>query len=293
MKKVSVIIPFYSHVDWLCEAIDSVLAQTYPIHEIILVDDGSKEDLTEIFAKYGDKIQYVRQENTGPATARNNGIRRATGDYIAFEDSDDVWLPTIVEKQVAFMNNSGVKWLHTGFYYWWPKTNKLRLVNVSRDYDDVYLQRHVSTKIATPSVMIDRSIYIEGDFYFPEGVRNGEDDLLYTRLSKHYKLGLVEEPLLKVRMRGSNSQNHAIERFQLRANNYKLWMSERQHLPFMVHFIYAFYRVYATIFGKESNKMKNFLAKCCWVIPYVLERIYVRYLFFNATKEEKYITRYK
>lgn len=89
MKTVSVIIPFHSHIDWLYEAIESVLAQSYPIHEIILVNDGSKENMTEFIAKYGDKIQYVYQENAGPAAARNNGIRHATGDYIAFEDSDD------------------------------------------------------------------------------------------------------------------------------------------------------------------------------------------------------------
>ena len=82
MRTVSVIIPFYSHIEWLYEAIESVLNQTYPIHEIILVNDGSKEDMTEFLAKYGDKITYVYQENAGPAAARNNGIRRATGDYI-------------------------------------------------------------------------------------------------------------------------------------------------------------------------------------------------------------------
>ena len=70
MKTVSVIIPFYSHIDWLYEAIESVLAQSYPIHEIILVNDGSKEDMTEFLKKYGDKIQYIYQENAGPATAR-------------------------------------------------------------------------------------------------------------------------------------------------------------------------------------------------------------------------------
>ena len=61
MKTVSVIIPFYSHIDWLYEAIESVLAQSYPIHEIILVNDGSKEDMTEFLKKYGDKIQYIYQ----------------------------------------------------------------------------------------------------------------------------------------------------------------------------------------------------------------------------------------
>ena len=268
MKTVSVIIPFYSHIDWLYEAIESVLAQSYPIHEIILVNDGSKEDMTEFLKKYGDKIQYIYQENAGPATARNNGIKRATGDYIAFEDSDDIWLPTKIEKQIAFMEETSAKWSHVGFYYWWPETGKQVLVDSSRDYDDIFLQRHISTKIATPAVILDRSIYEEGEFFFPDKIRNGEDDQLYTKLSKHYRIALVQEPLLKVRMRGTNSQNHTIERFHLRVQNYNNWKADGEQLTLMIHVIYGFYTFYTKLFGKKSNIVKDFFAKCCWTIPY-------------------------
>lgn len=291
MRTVSVIIPFYSHIEWLYEAVESVLAQTYPIHEIILVNDGSKEDMTEFLAKYGDKITYIYQENAGPAAARNNGIRRATGDFIAFEDSDDIWLPTIVEKQVKFMEETGAKWSHTGFYYWWPETDKLKLVNTSRDYGDIFLQRHITTQIATPSVIINREVYGEGDFFFPEGVRNGKDDQLYTKLAKNYKINLVEEPLLKVRMRGSNSQSHAIERFNLRVQNYKRWKDEGQQLTFMIHIIYGLYSIYAKLFGNKTSRVKELIAKCCWTIPFFLERLYVQYLYLHKNKEEMYIKR--
>ena len=292
MKTVSVIIPFYSHIDWLYEAIESVLAQSYPIHEIILVNDGSKEDMTEFLKKYGDKIQYIYQENAGPATARNNGIKRATGDYIAFEDSDDIWLPTKIEKQIAFMEETSAKWSHVGFYYWWPETGKQVLVDSSRDYDDIFLQRHISTKIATPAVILDRSIYEEGEFFFPDKIRNGEDDQLYTKLSKHYRIALVQEPLLKVRMRGTNSQNHTIERFHLRVQNYNNWKADGEQLTLMIHVIYGFYTFYTKLFGKKSNIVKDFFAKCCWTIPYALERAYVRYLFKHTSQDENFIRRY-
>lgn len=291
MKTVSVIIPFYSHLDWLYEAIESVLAQTYPIHEIILVNDGSKEDMTKFLAKYGDKIIYIYQKNAGSAAARNYGIRRATGDYIAFEDSDDIWFPTKLEKQVAFMESTGARWSHVGFNYWWPITGKTILVDSSRDYDDVYLQRHISTKIATPAVMLDRTIYREHDFYFPEETRNGEDDQLYTELSKYYPLALVQEPLVNVRMRGNNSQSHAIERFNLRVANYKKWKAEGEKLSAMIHVIYFFYGVYAKIFEKNSS-IKEKIAKWLWVVPYILERVYVRYLFKHVSKDSKYILKY-
>lgn len=289
MKTISVIIPFYSHIDWLYEAIDSVLAQSYPIHEIIIVNDGSKEDMSDFLNKYGDRIKYIYQENAGPAAARNNGIRHATGDYIAFEDSDDVWLPDKLEKQIPFMESIGAKWCHTGFFYWWPKTGQQKKVNVSRDFGDVYLQRHISTQIATPAVVIERSVFDDDRFFFPEGVRNGEDDQLYTKLAKRFPLGLVEQPLLKVRMRGTNSQSHAVERFNLRASNYKRWKNDKEALPFMVHFIYSFYRLYAVVFGKKTNRLKEFIGKCLWTIPYSLERLYVRYIFKHSQKDKRFI----
>lgn len=288
MKRVSVIIPFYSKKEWLYEAVDSVLAQTYPIYEIILVNDGSKEDISDFLAIYGEIITYIYQENAGPAAARNKAMRTATGDYIAFEDSDDVWLPTKIEKQVAFMEDTGAMWCHTGFLYWWPDTNKMRNVNTSRDYDDVLLQRMVSTKIATPALMINRKIFEIGDFEFPEGVRNGEDDQLYTKLARHFKLALVNEPLVKVRMRGTNSQTHAIERFNLRVSNYYLYKKENLPITPMIKVIYSFYRLYALIFGTKSTPIKDFLAKCVWIVPYGLERVYVRYIYKYSKKDEKY-----
>lgn len=292
-KTVSVIIPFYSHLDWLYEAIDSVLAQTYPIHEIILVNDGSNEDMAEFLAKYGDKITYIYQENAGPAAARNNGIRRATGDYIAFEDSDDVWLPTKLEKQVSFMEATETMWSHTGFYYWWPSSGRLKEVNTSRDYDDIREQRRITTQLATPSMMIDARVFKIDKLFFPENKRNGEDDQLYTELAKRYKISLVEEPLLKVRMREDNSNSHAIERFHLRVENYRKWIKAGDRLPFMVHFIYRHYLLYSKIFGLHSTRLKDKMAKLLWVIPYIWERLYIRYLYKHTEKSEKYIKRYQ
>lgn len=189
------------------------------------------------------------------------------------------------------MEETVARWSHVGFYYWWPETDKTVIVDSSRDYGDIFLQRHISTKIATPAVMLDRSIYQEGDYYFPEGTRNGEDDQLYTKLSKDYPIALVQEPLIKVRMRGTNSQTHAIERFHLRVENYNKWKKENHQLTAMIHIIYAFYSLYAKIFGKTSNKFKEFLAKCCWTVPYFIERLYVRYIFRNKEKDEQYIQR--
>src|SRR5690554_960556 len=110
---VSVIIPFYSRSDWLEEAVESVLNQTYDKIEIIVINDGSKENLNKFLKKYGKKIIYYTQENRGPGAARNQGMKIAKGKYLSFLDSDDLWLSNKTERQIFFMEKENVVWSHT------------------------------------------------------------------------------------------------------------------------------------------------------------------------------------
>lgn len=91
--RISVIIPTYNRARLLGEALESVLRQEEPAFEILVVDDGSTDETDELLRKHGDRVRVLRQENRGPAAARNLGIEQARGDYIAFLDSDDVWFP--------------------------------------------------------------------------------------------------------------------------------------------------------------------------------------------------------
>jgi glycosyltransferase involved in cell wall biosynthesis len=100
---VSVVIPTYNRAYILAASIDSVLAQTYAHHEIIVVDDGSRDDTRAVVEKYGSRVRYIHQENAGLATARNTGMAAARGEFIAFQDSDDIWLPHKLEMQTALM----------------------------------------------------------------------------------------------------------------------------------------------------------------------------------------------
>lgn len=287
MKKVSVIIPFYKGLDWLFEAVDSVLNQTYVNIEIIVINDGSSEDITPFLEKYGDRVLYHYQENQGAAVARNLGMSLASGDYIAFEDSDDIWLPTKLEKQISSMEDNGFDWSHTGWYNWWPTTGKLQLVDNSNDYDDMRKQLMVSCHIATPSVVVSRKTMEEHpEILFPVELRKGQDTAYYRKLSNYYQLALIQEPLVKVRMREDNSYKDILKRFELRAKDYK---ENKRILPLWMRINGKIYVLYHKLFGKKASDMKLTVAKCFLVIPYIMERIYVNWLVRTSKKNNRYL----
>lgn len=91
--RFSVIIPNYNNAGTLARAIESVLAQSHPAHEILVIDDGSTDGSRAVAESFGDKVRYIHQANAGVSTTRNNGARYATGDWLAFLDADDVYMP--------------------------------------------------------------------------------------------------------------------------------------------------------------------------------------------------------
>lgn len=113
-QPVSVIIPVYNSEKYLAEAIDSVLAQTYQDFELIIIDDGSSDHSREIATSY-PKVNYVYQENRGVAAARNRGVQLAKGDFLAFLDADDIWLPNKLAIQMrVFAKNPSLE-IVTGY----------------------------------------------------------------------------------------------------------------------------------------------------------------------------------
>lgn len=119
MKKVSVIIPVYNAEKYVADAVKSVLMQTYENLEILIIDDGSPDGSFEVCQSFDDsRIKIIRQENRGLSGARNTGIRHAVGDYLAFLDADDMWLPEKLEKHVQHLDNSstiGVSFSRSAF----------------------------------------------------------------------------------------------------------------------------------------------------------------------------------
>jgi glycosyltransferase involved in cell wall biosynthesis len=116
-RRVSVVVPTYNRAELIQEAIESVLRQTTPVHELIVVDDGSTDSTCELVRAYGDRAVLLRHDHRGAAAARNRGLARATGDWIAFLDSDDVWTPTKLEKQLQYLDrHPQCGFVHAGYY---------------------------------------------------------------------------------------------------------------------------------------------------------------------------------
>lgn len=219
-KKISVIIPFYNGVEWLCEAVQSVLRQTYKNFEIIVINDGSSENMDRFLNKFGDKTHYIVTNNKGPGPARNLGIEMAKGEYIAFLDSDDLWLPNKLEVQVLNMNNYNWIWSHTSYSLFNDEnTEFIKDVLVGDFKGDIFLKKFISSPIATPCVIIKKVFFDENpNIRFSESLRFGQDAYLWGCISEMYPLGALNDVLSKVRIRGSNAGIRARVQIQARAN---------------------------------------------------------------------------
>lgn len=192
--KVSIIIPFFNRIELTISAIESVVLQTYQNWELILIDDCSMDPIDKITKRIvSDKrIRMVRQiNNMGAAAARNRGIELSTGDYIAFLDSDDEYLPDKLLKQVDLMVSNDSDISHTSYIRRGDSDGiVIRSGKLSGNVIPKILE---SCPIATPTVMIKTDI-ISGN-RFPENNRIGEDVCFWISLLKNHELLGIDEAL--------------------------------------------------------------------------------------------------
>jgi len=201
---VSAVIPTYNRASVVTEAIDSILQQTYSRVEVIVVDDGSTDETREVLSKYGDRITVIYQENSGPSAARNRGIAAAKGEFIGFLDSDDVWLPTKLEKQVALLNRCGESvpcCLCNIMMNWSDGPRSSFDIAWLRSDEPDGIWTNVSEVVATRFVLSNQGILIRSSALrqlggFDEGLRYLEDHDLTMRLSLLGPWGVIREPLV-------------------------------------------------------------------------------------------------
>lgn len=195
---VSVVIPFFNRIAVTCRAIESVLSQTYPSVEIILVDDGSTDDegvLNELCRTRPNVARIRLARNVGPAEARNHGIRACRGEYVAFLDSDDTWESEKLSIQISRMRAKGWAFSHTSYYRHDTRTGRVETIRSGRRrYRFPWLAFHCG--IATPTVVVARECL--RDVSFRPDLRFAEDIFLWLTLSKRMVLHGMDEPLTRV-----------------------------------------------------------------------------------------------
>lgn len=208
---VTVIIPFYNRVAWTLESIWSVLGQTHKNLEILVIDDGSTEDVSEVERMISSdaRARLIRQQNKGVSEARNHGLDVAKGDYIAFLDSDDLFFPHKIRTQLDFMERSGVPFSHTSYER--IDSDGQHISNVSTDHlvGDVLPRIINSCAIALPTVMVLREFL--ADKRFPTAMKYGEDVCLWLKIALDCEIGAMKDVLTKVRISGSNASLDALK----------------------------------------------------------------------------------
>ena len=197
---VSVVIPTYNRTDLLPRAIDSVLNQTYTNLECIVVDGASAEDTQSVIDEYEDKrLRYFeREQNKNASAGRNTGIEHSHGEYIAFLDDDDEWLPTKIEKQLsAFSRVSS----DVGIVYCWMDYIKQsgELVREYRPEAKGYIFPEMldGQRIGNSSTLLVRSEAVEKVDGFDESLSRGDDGDFIRRICKKYEVNYVPEVLVK------------------------------------------------------------------------------------------------
>ena len=209
MPRVSVIIPAYNRADLLPQAIASVLAQTYRDFEVIVVDDGSTDDTAAVAEQFGRAVRVIRQANAGEGAARNRGIVAATGELIAFLDSDDLWLPTKLARQVDFFKNDlSIGLVYTDAVAFHGKTGRV-LWRFSERFQphQGWVGRPLLQRcfIAVSTVMARTEVVDEvGRFNESHAIRNYQDWDLWLRIAARWPIGYIPLVLARWRVHSGN-----------------------------------------------------------------------------------------
>lgn len=235
IPKVSIIIPFYN-CPYVDQAIQSALNQTYPNIEVVVIDDGSSM-FTEKIDSFRSRILYLRKENGGTATALNEGIKIAKGDYISWLSSDDYFLPDKIEKQVKFMVEKNAAASFTNYDY----IDEKNLVLVHRNGPriskpkDLYTEMLKYNAINGCTTMIKKKLFDEIGSFNPKWRFTHDYDMWFRLLLNDVDIHYLDEVLVKFRYHKNAGTKKYTREIQLEAaaleNHYRPLLKEyiREH----------------------------------------------------------------
>ena len=202
--KISVIIPTYNRAHLICESIQSALLQTHNNIEVIVIDDASTDNTRQVIKKINDnRICYFRHDrNKGASCARNTGLKKVNGQYVAFLDDDDKWLPSKLEKQLDIFNNGSksIGLVTCGFRYCYKDqfVEKV-LTNEVREYDKLLVQNVIGSN----SLPLVKKECFENAGFFDETLQSCQDWDLWIRIAKNYSIDYIPDVLVERLVHGN------------------------------------------------------------------------------------------
>lgn len=215
---VSVVIPAYNSEKFITEAIESALRQDYSPIEIIVVDDGSTDNTFDIASSFGNRVIVLQQANQGAAVARNLGIRKANGKYIAFLDADDIWWEHKISHQIAELQKTDYRIAYSRFIWWHPEGGQYSSADSEFAIDNnprlsshpiqpptgwIYPELLLDCIMWTSTVIAEKSALESVDMFDPF-LRKGQDYDFWLRLARNFKVLGVSQPTALYRMHDQN-----------------------------------------------------------------------------------------
>jgi len=234
-KLVSVIVPTYNRGCFIRETINSALNQTYQNFEIIIIDDGSTDNTKEIIKSFNDnRIKYVFQKHSGlPASSRNTGIKIAKGEYIAFLDSDDLWFPLKLEKQIKAIERNPDKLLISTNGIIFPSIFKIKFLSLNKDKEIFFKELLKKNIIINSSVLMKKNLVNKIGFLDENIIlKSGEDHDYWLRILnyKDKSILILKDVLIKYRDHTQSrvsqykKSNFFLRRYKKKAYIYKKYI---------------------------------------------------------------------
>ena len=202
---ISAVIPAYNAEKYIARAIDSVLNQTHPVDEIVVVDDGSTDGTAEMIRAYGDKVRYIHQDNAGECGARNTGIKAASFPWVAFLDADDEWLPGKIKMQVeCFRQNDSLVWISSNYERCLCGANlqkphlsvqkALTLLRGKAFFLDFFYAFTQDAHGCSDTMLVKKGILLEAGLFRPNQKRGGDTDMWWRIAFRYPQMGYVPQP---------------------------------------------------------------------------------------------------
>lgn len=287
----SVVIPYYKKLQYIERCLDSVLNQTFKEFEIVLVDDGSEDELQELIStKYSDKIKVVSQKNQGVSVARNTGIANSSQQYIAFLDADDYWSPFYLEKNAEIINKeNGIQMIGSHYSNF---AENVEQQNLTLKFSPIknYFKIGIPNTIFFTSATIVNSNFFKNNKGFNPTLKYGEDlDIWFRAILEGGKIFFIENTLVyysvedlfqATRKKANLSDTISGQAFEL----YSEFLHRKDFSVFLSKYLYI--NLARSYYSSENHKKasevlkkipyKFFLAQLYFQIPFSIGNVFFK-----------------